>query len=272
VTAFGTGPWGTGAYGVAAELSIDHAFAISTRQVVVVLTKPPQDISPFLVGDVRAIGSWLITNLDTGGVLIISKIEPYNQPLQWAITTLTQFPFSTTQMQVTAVGLRDAGGAVVQAPRTANFAGVTERALSTPTQVAASRRIVNRDLANLPASSGEQNQVGGTLQIQGGDYALTDGPDLVKKLIIRRLTTTPGDFFHIPNYGVGLRVKEPIPGGDLVKLKASITLQLLREPDVAQADVTLEQTTNLLIVKVKAKLASTGQVVNVGVNTQIGQR
>jgi len=266
---YGTGPWGTGAFGVAPNLTVDYAFAISTRQVVVVLSKPPKDISFLLAGDVRNPVCWVVTRLDTGEALPVQEVESYSGQLQWTLTTLDQFAPSTAQMQVEIVGLLDAGGSVCQAPRSAEFAGVTERALSTPTQVAAARRVVNRDLRN--SSIGVQNTVGGTLQIVGGDYALSDGPELVKKLIIRRLVSTPGDFFHLPNYGCGLKVKQAIPGGDLVKLKTLIQNQVLQEPDISQASVSLEQSTNLLIISVKARMASTGQQVNVALNTQIGQ-
>ncbi len=271
MSGFGTSQWGLDGYGVVPYLSIAHAYAISTHQVVVVLTKPPQMVSEFVVGDVRAIGSWMIERVDTGETLRVSQIDPFDAPLSWVVTTIDQFQPTTTTMRITAVGLKDAGGSLVQLPRTADFAGVTEFNISTPTQIAASRGVVTRDLANRPApTGGNETNTSGTLQIIGGDYALVSGAEMVKKLIIRRLTATPGDFFHLPNYGCGLRVKEPLPGGSFARLKASIQRELLLEPDVATVSVQLTQTENSLTVLVKATMSGTGQQVDVSVNSQIG--
>lgn len=128
-----------------------------------------------------------------------------------------------------------------------------------------------RDLANVQSPQLGGTNIGGVLSIVGGDYALVDGEQLIRKLIIRRLLSTPGDFFHIPNYGCGIQVKQPLPGGGLVRLKASIARQLLLEPDITAVTVAISQTTNTLTIIVNATMARSGSLVTVSMLSPIGQ-
>lgn len=114
----------------------------------------------------------------------------------------------------------------------------------------------------------------GTLVIEsGGDYASMTGAELIKKLILRRLTTKPGDFFHLPNYGIGLREKEPLPVADLRKLAKAIELQVAQEPEVAAVKATLAYSASaaVLNVRVQAQLKTSGQQVAVAVAVPTGQ-
>ena len=104
----------------------------------------------------------------------------------------------------------------------------------------------------------------GTLQIEpGGDYASETGVPFLKKLILRRLVSKPGDFFHLPNYGVGLREKEPLPTNDLRKLAKQIEMQVLMEPEVATVKATLSYAAAaaVLYVQLKVGVRQTGQQV-----------
>ena len=58
---WGTSPWGTGSFGIPADLVIEYAYAISTHEVVVVLNKPPKDVFHLLNGDVRNANSWRVS-------------------------------------------------------------------------------------------------------------------------------------------------------------------------------------------------------------------
>mgnify|MGYP001205205386 CR=1 FL=1 len=104
---------------------------------------------------------------------------------------------------------------------------------------------------------------------QGQDQAQR-GAALLRKLIIRRLTTTPGDFFHLPKYGVGLKVKQPIPAGNLVRFRTLVERELLLEPDLAQVAVAITQSSNILTIQVRAVLTKSGQQVSVGLLAPIG--
>lgn len=122
--------------------------------------------------------------------------------------------------------------------------------------------------------NGQVMQSTGTLEIESdGDYASMTGAELIKKLILRRLTTKPGDFFHLPNYGIGLREKEPLPVADLRKLAKAIELQVAQEPEVAAVKATLAYSASaaVLNVRVQAQLKTSGQQVAVAVAVPTGQ-
>lgn len=267
---WGTSGWGiSGLGGLGPDLTISYAYAISTHEIVVVLSKPPLDRTGFLAGDIHNGSSWEVTVPAENRVLQIAGIIRHQPPLQWIVRTLERLPESTGTARVQAIGLKDAGGAVISLPDYADFAGVTEKAIANPAEQAATK-LRTRDLANRPTPTISDTNVSGTLVIQGGDYALVEGTELVRKLIVRRMTTTPGEFFHIPEYGVGLKVKQALPGGGLVNLKARIERQLLLEPDIASVAVSLTQNQNTLTCEVRA-ITKTGQKVSVGLSSPIGQ-
>lgn len=122
--------------------------------------------------------------------------------------------------------------------------------------------------------NGQVMQSTGMLEIEsGGDYASMTGAELIKKLILRRLTTKPGDFFHLPNYGIGLREKEPLPVSDLRKLAKAIEVQVAQEPEVGAVKATLAYSASAatLNVRVQVQLKPTGQQVDVAVAVPTGQ-
>jgi hypothetical protein len=139
-----------------------------------------------------------------------------------------------------------------------DFLGVTDEQTSSIDAVLTKRRVQVRDYTNAPTAVSPFE--GGTLQIDAsGDYKTETGVALVRKLILRRLTSTPGDFFHLPDYGIGLNVKGRIPTSDLVKLKAEIERQVLLEPEVAQCEASLLLLPeNVLQVQVRGQLKKTG--------------
>jgi hypothetical protein len=273
MTGFGVTPWGTGSFGIAADLVIEYAYAISTHEVVVVLNKPPKDVFHLLDGDVRNANSWRVSIQSPLQYFQVAECRPYNAPLEWVVRTVQFLPDSTGIARVEAVGLLDANNAAMGEPSFSDFAGVTEKATSTPTELAVTRGSGSRDIANNPAPTlggGAEGNLSGTLIIKAGDYALVDGAALLRKLIIRRLTTTPGDFFHLPNYGVGLKVKQPIPSGNLVRFRSLVERELLLEPDLGQVTVGITQSSNTLTIQVRAVLVKTGQQVSVGLFSPIG--
>jgi hypothetical protein len=87
------------------------------------------------------------------------------------------------------------------------------------------------------------------------------------KLLLRRLTTSPGAFAHLDpaSYGVGLRSKEPLPSADLFRLRALIQQQVMREPEIESASVqlTLDSSTGTLLVELRARTLPGGQDVYV---------
>lgn len=271
--AWGTGRWGLGGWGGgAADMSVVGAYALSTHEVVVTLSKPALARSGFLRGDGSAGGSWSITVPSTAQVLAIAGATTWRgDPTEWLLRTQDRLPTSDVTVRATATGLLSASGAAVGAANSADFLGVTELATSTPTAKASSRSGA-RDLSSRSAAlAGGGQSLGGTLVIAAGDYALMDGTELAKKLIVRRLVATPGDFFHAPDYGCGFAVKQAIPTGDLSRARAAAERQIALEPDLTAVSVSLVQTMNTLTITVRATLARTGQQVTVALGTSIGQ-
>lgn len=129
------------------------------------------------------------------------------------------------------------------------------------------RRYTSRDVKSRPPA-GADVLGAGTLSITaGGDYAFEEGTDLLKKLVLRRLITRPGEFRHIPAFGVGLAIKEPLPaGGDLLKLRTAIEGQVMKEPEVedVKAELILDPNAGSLTLNLRVKVRGTGQSVSIG--------
>lgn len=267
---YGIAPYGISPYGcVTPDLSITSAVVVSTHVVRVTLTKDAQDILRSLAGDVRNPKTWKITRSDTSQSFTVLHISKVSQ-LVWDIRVLEKFAARYVTHSVSSATLLDAGGSLIDLPRTAQFVGIISAAASTPERVLAGRRHGIRDLNNPPGPSGS-NTVGGTLLIgSDGDYQLHDGADFVRKLIFRRLTTMPGAFWHLPNYGVGLAAKQPLPGGGLLKLKSEVERQLKLEPEISKVSATIRQSGNGLNILIRAQLHPSGQQVSFPLEVPFG--
>jgi len=252
---YGTSPYGAAAAGVGG--SIASALAISTHEVEVTVNGLAQDNSPYFEGDALNPATWGIVRLDTGDSFTPTTVAQVN-PSVYRILCLEEFGPYTVVHRVSSTTLHDASGNLIHPPYSADFRGVLdEHAQSSATRLAA-RKLYSQDLANPPFSV--PDSVGGTLVVTAGDYATVTGPDLVKKLIIRRLTTGPGDFFHLPNYGAGIQEKMPVRIANLTKMKADIENQVKLEPEVqdALASLTIDRE-GILLLQLQVQLKPSGQ-------------
>lgn len=255
-------------YGAAAAgigTSILAAVAISTNEVKVTLSGEPKHSSAFSSGDALNPNTWSIQRLDTTEFLHVIGVVPSN-PLTYIVSTIEPFGSVLVTHRISSSTLLDAAGFTLKPPRNANFLGVLDISVSTAELKATKKRAVSTDLYNAPAPKDDPSRYGGTFIINAsGDYQDMSGADLVRKLILRRLLSTPGDFFHLPAYGVGLRVKEPISIGSLSSIKAEVERQVLRETEVetTQASLTLDTSSNSLTVQVRAKLKASGESISV---------
>lgn len=225
---WGGSPWGTGVY--SASIHVASAVAVSVKCVRVALTAEPAHVSAFAIGDALNTATWTVT-LGAKTYTVIS-IAPTGSVLEWDIFVLEPFAGYPSVHRVRSVTLRGVSGALISIPDYADFYGVAIAA-GVPTQ-ATLRDIKNPQVPNSP--------VGGTLEItSAGDYASVSGDALVRKLIHRRLTTSPGEFFHLPQYGLLPQLKSTPTASDLVRLKAEVERQTRNESEVvaAQADVSL---------------------------------
>lgn len=259
---YGIQPYGIYYYGcVVDDLTVVSAVAISTRTVRVTFSKEPQNISAAVTGDVLNPRTWQITRDDTGVGFTILSIAAFDSPLIWDVRVLEPFGSVNIQHTVSAPTLLDTTGSPIDAPRTATFVGALSKDRSTPSERAAQRRYNIRDINNPQAPTADSDANGVFIITDGGDYQLHEGADFIRKLIFRRLMTSRGGFFHLPDYGLGLAVKQPIPSGNLVKLQTEIKNQILLEPEIAKVAVTLKQDQNSLSIVVRARMEPTGQQV-----------
>jgi len=89
-----------------------------------------------------------------------------------------------------------------------------------------------------------------------GDIDVHTGVEYLKKRVFRRLLSHPGGFFHLPDYGVGLRPKVLMSTTDIARTQKAIEKQVLAEEDVAAVSVAvslLASSALLVVIKVKAR-------------------
>lgn len=80
------------------------------------------------------------------------------------------------------------------------------------------------------------------------------GISALKKKIIRRIITTPGGFFHLPQYGVGLRNKGPFDPTSLAEIRLKIRDQVIQEREVADVSVAVATfAPGVLIIDLRVK-------------------
>jgi hypothetical protein len=99
------------------------------------------------------------------------------------------------------------------------------------------------DLANpqMPSQAG-QNQSLATLQVDdNGDLQNVSGRDLLKKKIIRIISTEKGGFFHLPDYGLAIEFGKLITPTLLRKLKIDIESQVIKEKEVISVRATVNE-------------------------------
>jgi hypothetical protein len=263
---YGTSPWGTGSYGSGSStIGIENAIALGTNRVLVALTAEPKHEDPFAAGDALNPQTWQLTRLDTGDAIDVVAVREFDPPFLFELATLDDLGSHLVSHRVESSTLLAAAGFLISDPNEFDFPGAI--VTFDPIVETDARRFEQRDIANPPLSD-RVGGFGGTLVMGAdGDYETESGAALVKKLVIRRLVTVPGEFFHLPDYGVGLAVKEPVPGGGIVALKAAIERQARLEPDVedARASLTIDRR-GVLTILLRVQLARTGQEIQIGLN------
>lgn len=250
---WGLTPWGDGD---STYLYFTNAYAVADRVVRVFLSKEPRHVSVLAAGDALNPRSWTVLDLGTGKPMTTLAVRPGPLFLVWDIYLLQKFQRFGNEYRIKSDNLRDGLGALINTPKQFDFQGCKEEI---PAPKASATMF---DIANPPFDGSDG--MGGTLTVgSSGDYNLEAGLVLLKKLIIRRLSTAPGAFFHLTDYGVGIQVKVPLSIPDLVSLKAEVQRQIAREPEVDAAQVSLRMREDgTLIVAVKAKLTGQQQAIS----------
>lgn len=275
--AYGTGTYGTGAWGgLPTDLELELvAYAVGDRLLRIELSMEPRHRSTTGPGDVLNPRSWRVLNQQTGIQWTILSVKQISETV-YELITLESFPKYQQTLTVQTIGMMSHTGSPFPTA-SADFNGCYLNVSNTQDAQTAARGYYIQDLTNLPVppmdvsvlDQAQGSLVGGTLQIDsGGNYTVEYGPALVKKLIMRRLIARPGDFFHLPDYGLGLREKETLPRVELKKLAAAIEEAVRQEPEVAdvRANLSYSAAASALIIQLKVLLKATGQVMGVSLN------
>ena len=261
VTGYGTGPYAAAAAG---PITVVSARVTSTHTVIVTVSAPALRDNGFTFGSALNPNTWQLLRLDTNQFFSILEVVEISST-EFELRTLEPFAGSSVVHEVSSTTLRSEAGALVSEPNEATFFGVIASSVSTPEQLAVQRKVSFRDVANPPTPE-QLNLIGGTLRFtSGGDYALEEGEPFVRKLILRRLVTPRGGFLHLPSYGIGFAVKEPVPVADLIKLRAEIERQVKLEPEVeaCRATLTLDGANGILTIVLRVRLRPTGAEIEI---------
>lgn len=265
---FGLSPYGLSPFGSgSSSIGVLAAYAITTNGVRVILTAEPTHDDSFDDGDALNPDTWNVTNTANStslGILSVVQHDPTTYDLQLLDALGDQFATHV----VGSSSLLSAFGLLITAPYSANFLGMVEE--NDPVRASAVSSYHDRDLRNPPFSTGG---LSGALVIgSDADFENEDGPELVRKCVLRRWSTPRGGFKHLGNaYGVGILEKELIPGGNLLQTKAELESQALQEPDVKTCNVTLLlDRSNTLVIQSRIVMASTGAALDFGVTVRNG--
>ena len=241
--AFGSGGVGASPFGSGASLAVASAVQESLNAVLVTFSAPPQMSDPGSIYDARNPANWSL-----------SAVDPYDAVVrlaQWTervdsltVRVLFDGPLSAParyEIQASPT-IQDAFGVpIVLGCSAVEFSTFPPTRVLSPFAPAAQ---TPADLNNpwlLKDAEGVRPTPLGTFQITPeGDYALERGEPYLRKRILRRATTMLGEFFHLPDYGFGQSLKGTIRPDLLRKLAAQAQAQILREPDVATANVTAQ--------------------------------
>lgn len=243
---WGISPWGTGSWGGLGPLYIVSARALTTHSVEVTLSEMPRNESPIGEGDALNPQTWTLnTSLVNYTVLASRKITN----TKYEIVTLQPFKDYRVTHTVGSITLLRPDGVTSIAPYDTDFPGV----------VVASEMLRAPkgpyDLLNVPSTMADGS--GALVVGSTGNYTQQFGDDMLLKLAVRRLTTTPGSYFHIAEneYGIGLKGKEPLRSTSLLNLKVQIEQEMQREPGIvgATAGLSFDPVQGLLKINLKLR-------------------
>jgi len=246
--AFGFGKFGGDAeafFGAAAPLALSFAYATSETSLRIGLTREPQNLTPYLEGDVYTPLTWRVTRLDTGQDLIVIGVRRFDHPLVWDLFTLRRLGVVAVRHRVSSTTLRTRSGIRIAAPNRIDFAGTKNTNALDP--LPRYQGVV--DIRNRSLEEGPTIQIGGR-----GLYEVEAKIEALKKRLKRMLITAPGTLPGDDTFGIGFKEKEPLPIGDITALQRRIEEGFLRDPEVRSAAVELETDDESGIVYIRARV------------------
>lgn len=242
----GSGPYGTGTGAGFALVSVEP---ITPNQLRVSLSGVGSVGSRFEPGSILDPESWEVEALDPDAVgRLVQTVELVSDSPNPVVDVFLDGVLGRVDRGVTVVDVRGyrltlaSGAFLLPGCDEVDFESILPQ-FSETTRGVLDARDALIDIAN-PQVDSSLRQLGGlalgTFIIgSDGDLANDRGILGLKKRIIRRLTTMPGGFFHLPGYGLQPDIKRNITPDLAARLASRARAQILQEPDVASATVTV---------------------------------
>ncbi len=242
--AWGAGAWGANPWGASfgAAASVQRATHSSLNAVDVRfsgLVKASDFTDPI---DALNPANWTLTAVDptTSLIPILQTTElVQGSPTEGVTKTIVRLLFDAdldpdVTYRITAnPAIETLSGAAIMAPLSANFL-TSDRGF-----VSVFASVPQEDRTDI-RSAGDESQIGGTYRYdETGDLENETGISYLRKRIIRRATTLRGTILHLPGYGGGKRLKTTISAGSIAEYRAELRAQILQEPDVRSAVVSV---------------------------------
>jgi len=252
LSAWGVSPWG---FATPIEFSIASAHARGELVVRVILTRSARAVDSAAENDALNPRTWQVLRNDTLAeftVLSVREVDSAIPSSIFELYLLQKLGVPGVDHTVKALALFDNQGGLISDPKTFSFAGCR---LAPQTAQASRNTLV--DLAKPPVGDGSSGAV--FTVGSSGDYDVESGTVLLRKLFLRRLMSSPGDFFHLIDYGLGIALKVPLNSTRLSALKNEVERQIKLEPEVDTVSVSVRLGTDgLLQITLSARLVSTG--------------
>lgn len=241
--------WGAGAWGAfpwaaafGAAPSVQRATHALLNAVDVQFSGLVEAFDPTDPADALNTANWTLTAVDptTSLIPLLQTTElVQGSPTEGVTKTIARLFFDAdldpnATYQITAdPAIETLSGGGITAPLSADFL-TTERGF-----VPVFAEVPQEDRTDI-ASAGDASQIGGTYRYdETGDLENESGDTYLRKRVLRRATTIPGTILHLPNYGAGKRLKTTISASDIAEYRAELRAQVLLEPDVRAATVSV---------------------------------
>lgn len=239
---WGLSPWGLSPWGIGDEPSfaIVRAVALSTLVVRVTLTRSARALSGSGVGDALNPRTWGVVD-ELGNLYTVLAVRNVQVQEVFDLYLLQHLGPQGVVHTVSAPDLLDIIGGAIDLPAQEDFGGIS---------VAKNPKATSLAMQDFSSGGDRQSLRIGT----DGDYEKESGPQLIRKLIVRRLTTAQGGFVHLPDYGLGIKLKEPLTVPRMATLKRDMERALKNEAEIETAQVSVRLTGAALEVLVAVKL------------------
>lgn len=252
---FGLAPFGTGPFGGPGQMLLLGMLTAASNELVAVFDVPPKADDPKGYRSATNIKNWTLAAIDPRiqstadpNVFYIPSAEavPIYTP---RIIRATQDPNVEEQIHlyldapmeedvsydIEAINVEGDECETPTGPYIYRVRALYEGPIASPRFVQEDRY---RDWASEPFPPDDRSLAGSWLFDESGDVAIHNADASLRKRILRRLLANPGEFSHLPTYGVGvLELKRLLRPGVVQTLANRAAEQVKKEPDVINAGV-----------------------------------